>query len=71
MLISERLPLVYLLAAIFGFLTYVIINDPVQKTIRNTIYKYHPNKNNIAVYSTLLILIMFYVFISIYDYLIR
>lgn len=71
MILIERLGLVYLFTIIFALISCVILNEPFKDYIAYNINMYHPNNNNSSLYTLILITIMFYLFISMYDKITR
>lgn len=71
MLIRERLYFVYFLTILFVFLTFIIVSHPFKGYIEYIIEYYHPSINNIALYNTIILGILFYISLSVYDLYIR
>lgn len=69
--VRDRLALVYLLTFLFGLIACVVLNNPFKMNLEALILRWHPKLNNCPRYLFLMLTVVFFIFISIYDYSIR
>lgn len=69
--IRDRLIFFYLLTAVFGLITFIVISFPTKDFIESYILRMHKHINNCHVYHTIIITSLFIILLSLYDYYIR
>lgn len=67
---NNRLALVFLFTSLFGLFSCVILNDPFKSKLQEAILCYHPHINNSPKYLFLMLTILFFMMISLYDFFI-